>query len=219
MMIQPGDKVVLIGDSITDAGRRSDDEGLGDGYVRMFHDLLHATRPELGAIIVNRGVSGDTIRHLKARWDTDVIAEAPDVLSISIGVNDVWRQLQDPPNPEAVPIDEYEATYRELLDAVRDTAKPRLILCEATIIGESRADPHNPIVAKYNDVVRRLAAEYRAVLAPMNKAYWDVIDEAPDRSWTSDGVHPLSHGHMLMAWTLYKAIGGLDRWTHRPVET
>lgn len=210
MLIRPGDKVLFIGDSITDAGRREDKDGLGHGYVRMFRDLIYAHRPELDAAIVNRGISGNTTRHLKERWTADVIAEKPDVLSICIGVNDVWRQLQEPRNPEEVLIDEYEAIYRELIERTKAECGSRLILCEAGIIGETRDAPHNGLMIPYNKCVARLAVEYKAALAPINQAFWRAIDAKPGVAWTGDGVHPLSNGHMLMALTVYEAMGGFE---------
>ena len=208
MLLQSGQRFVLIGDSITDAGRFEDPEQAGFGYVRMFRDLCWSTNPERKFEIVNRGISGDTIRHLEQRWRRDVIAERPDVLSVSIGVNDVWRQLEEPPNPEQVFPDEFEAVYRRLLTQTRDSLDCKFVLCEATIIGESREDPHNPIVDKYNGCIARLALEFDALLVPMNQAFWCAIDADPGRRWTTDGVHPLTNGHMLMALTLFRTLGG-----------
>jgi lysophospholipase L1-like esterase len=208
MQLQSGERFLLIGDSITDAGRFEDPEGVGFGYVRMFRDLLHTRYPERTVEIVNRGISGDTIRHLDQRWQRDVIAENPDVLSVSIGVNDVWRQLQFPPNPEEVFLEEFEATYRRLLSDTRRALPCRLLLCEATIIGETREAPHNAIIDGYNEYLAKLACEFDALLVPMNQTFWRVIDANPAWPWTTDGVHPLSNGHMLMAVTLFQALGG-----------
>ncbi|NIA13582.1 MAG: hydrolase [Nitrospiraceae bacterium] len=208
MYLKSGERFLLIGDSITDAGRREDPEELGFGYVRQLRDMLWTLCPTLDVDLVNRGIGGDTIRDLDARWEEDVIALKPDVLSISIGVNDVWRQLQEPTNPEEVPLDEFVATYRRLLTHTRERAECRLILCEATIIGETRDAPHNPVVDAYNSVVAGLADEFDALLAPMCAAFWRVIEANPARSWTSDGVHPLSNGHMVMAQTLYATLDG-----------
>jgi lysophospholipase L1-like esterase len=208
MRLQAGETFLLIGDSITDAGRFEDPEHLGFGYVRMFCDLCAVKRPDLRFRLVNHGVSGDTIRHLERRWPGDVLAVKPDVLSISIGVNDVWRQLQDPPNPEQVFPDEFEITYRRLLTRTRENVGCRLVLCEATIIGETHDAPHNPVVDEYNHRIAGLAREFDALLAPMNQAFWRVIEADPSRPWTTDGVHPLSNGHMLMAATLFETLGG-----------
>ena len=232
MLLKNGDRFLIIGDSITDAGRhRMDDargidrirslrerlvawylgrshdpEGLGFGYVRILHDLLWVKYPELLIEIVNRGIGGDTIRHLEARWDRDVIDIEPDVLAISIGVNDVWRQLQEPCNPEEVLLEEFEATYRRLLVKIREKVGCSLVLCETSIIGEQVDTPHNVILKGYNACIARLAEEFNALLVPMNQAFWRVIGADPSRVWTQDGVHPLSHGHMLMAETMLSVL-------------
>ena len=208
MLLKNGDKFVLIGDSITDVGRRSDPDGLGDGYVRKFRELLIAARPDLDLEIVNQGISGNTVRSLKERWQTDVIDLKPNVLSVCIGVNDVWRQVTNRPD-EAVLIDEYEATYREILDQAVAECDCRLALCEPTMIGEEPDTEANQLMKPYIDCVHRLCNEYKAVLVPMNAAFWTAIEANPDRAWSGDGVHPYPHGHMLMAWTLFNAIGGL----------
>lgn len=208
MLLQSGQRFLLIGDSITDAGRFEDPEKVGFGYVRMFRDLCWSTYPDRKFEIINHGISGDTIRHLEMRWRRDVIAEKPDVLSVSIGVNDVWRQLQEPPNPEQVFLDEFEGAYRRLLMQTRDGVGCKLALCEATVIGESREEAHNPIIDGYNACVARLAREFDALLVPMNQAFWRVIDANPERRWTTDGVHPTTNGHMLMALTLFQTLGG-----------
>jgi len=209
VLLKSGQRFVLIGDSITDAGRFDDMEKIGYGYVRLFRDFCWSRYPELRFDIVNRGISGDTIRHLEQRWTRDVIAERPDVLLISIGVNDVWRQLQEPLNPEQVLLDEFINTYRRLLVRTHDKLGCKLLLCEATIIGESRDAPHNTIVDVYNECIAGLAEEFGALMVPMNGAFWGAIDAAPDRRWTDDGVHPLSNGHMLMAITLFKTLDGV----------
>lgn len=206
MYVRNGDSIVFIGDSITDAGRREDPEGLGWGYVRLFRDLLWARHPELSVTITNRGIGGDTVRHLGRRWREDAIDTRPDLLVVSIGVNDVWRQLQNPPNPEAVAPGEFESTYRMLLDEACAWTKCRLALCEPTIIGETRDAPHNLLMPPYLEAVARLAAEYEARVVPMNAAFLRAVEAAPGRSFTSDGVHPLSQGFMVMALALYDVL-------------
>jgi len=121
MKLKQGQKLLFIGDSITDCDRsRPDGEGLfdatGRGYVTIVNALLTSTYPELGIRVVNKGISGNTVRDLKARWETDVIDQKPDWLSIMIGINDVWRQYDVPFIKDwHVYIDEYEETLRELV--------------------------------------------------------------------------------------------------------
>ncbi|MBI5094276.1 MAG: SGNH/GDSL hydrolase family protein [Candidatus Hydrogenedentes bacterium] len=206
MRLQSGDKILFIGDSITDAGRREDPDGLGQGYVRMFRDVLAARHPSLVVDVVNQGIGGDTIRDLDRRWQSDVLAHRPTWLSISIGVNDVWRQLQTPRNPDEVMIDEFEATYRRLLTPVVKELHCKLLLLEPGINGETLDTPHNKLTGPYVQCVNALAAEFKATLVPINRAFWNAIHANPSRKWTADGVHPSSNGHMLMALAVYDAL-------------
>ncbi|WP_218240779.1 GDSL-type esterase/lipase family protein, partial [Pseudomonas sp. 2822-17] len=90
---------------ITDCDRaKPEGEGnfgaLGHGYVAQVDALLQSVYPELGIRVVNKGINGHTVRHLKERWDADVIQPNPDWLVIMIGINDVWRQYDLPTQPE-----------------------------------------------------------------------------------------------------------------------
>ena len=73
-----GQKIVFIGDSITDCDRRRGRAPYGDGYVNIVRNLLLARYPAYKLTVVNRGIGGDTTRNLAARWERDVIAEQPD---------------------------------------------------------------------------------------------------------------------------------------------
>src|SRR5471030_3060597 len=121
MKLAKNSKLVMIGDSITDAGRaRPTGEGLfdaiGKGYAGNVDALLGAVYPAHGIRVVNMGTSGNTVRDLKARWQTDVLEQKPDWLSIMIGTNDVWRQFDIPRQKEThVYPEEYERTLDELV--------------------------------------------------------------------------------------------------------
>ncbi len=128
-MFKEGQRIVFIGDSITDCGREDDPEGIGSGYVRIVNDYLSLMLPDVTLRVENRGVSGETILDLKARWQEDVVALKPDWLSVSIGINDEWKQV----GPER-----YRDTYRELLRETIGQCGSSLVLMETTIISEIR---------------------------------------------------------------------------------
>ncbi|MCK5843183.1 MAG: hypothetical protein KAG97_00665 [Victivallales bacterium] len=98
--INDGAKIVFIGDSITDCGRRDpQSEGLGiSGYVRIFSELMTCREPEKKIEILNRGIGGNAVDDLRARWNEDVLMQRPDILSVKIGINDLHRVLGDPEN-------------------------------------------------------------------------------------------------------------------------
>ena len=68
MLFERGQKILFIGDSITDCGRRDVQAPYGNGYMSLVRAFVTARYPELGLTLENRGIGGDTVRHLDARW-------------------------------------------------------------------------------------------------------------------------------------------------------
>ena len=115
--VQDGETMLLIGDSITDCGRRAAEAPLGNGYVRAFTEIVTAQFPERNINYINRGIGGNRVTHLHERWREDVIDHAPDKLSIKIGINDLHSHLRQA--EDAVP----PARFEELYDAILDTTQ------------------------------------------------------------------------------------------------
>ena len=91
-------KILFQGDSITDAGRsRDNDQYIGTGYPLLVKSELGYKFPGKYEFI-NRGISGNRIVDLYARIKADIINIKPDVMSILIGVNDVWHEFGVNPN-------------------------------------------------------------------------------------------------------------------------
>ena len=150
--------------------------------------------------IGNKGVSGDRIIDLANRWQKDVIEEAPDWVSISIGINDVWRQLDHPTMSQVYP-DEFEQVYRKLLNEVKEKTKAHMIIMEPTIIEEDIFSKGNKLLQEYINITKRLSREFQAVHIPMHKEFIDYVECNPEVDLTNDGVHMNSLGRMLMAVT------------------
>src|SRR4030042_7163758 len=116
MKIRSGAIVLFQGDSITDADRNPFDLGdLGSGYVAMVAERFSAVHPEVGAVFLNRGVSGDRIRDLRSRWQEDCLSLKPDVVSILVGINDVVGAFWG----ESASLESFEADYASILDLTR----------------------------------------------------------------------------------------------------
>lgn len=205
MLFQPQQKIVFVGDSITDAGRR-EASPYGSGYVNQVRSLITARYPELGLNFVNRGVSGDTTRHLADRWERDVIAEQPDWLVLMIGINDVWRAFGLYPH-ECVPLPEYESILHDLLKRTCSETKARLILMEPYMIEPSRSLLMRRQMDWYGEVVRRLAGEYEAVLVRTQAAFDRALHYTAPQDWSDDQIHPNTAGHSIIALALLRAVG------------
>ncbi|HEY8458345.1 MAG TPA: SGNH/GDSL hydrolase family protein [Actinopolymorphaceae bacterium] len=191
-----GGRVLFIGDSITDAGRdKSRENHLGSGYAMMAAAWFTAANPEHHATFLNRGVSGDRVRDLVRRWESDCLELGPDVVSILIGINDTWRRYSD---GEATPIDEFERDYRRMLVSVREELDADLVLVEPFLIPVNedqqawRADLGPKV-----DVIRRLAREFGASCLAVESDF--IRPGVPTSVWTDDGVHLTQAGHALLA--------------------
>lgn len=198
-------KVILFqGDSITDGGRsRNDDPNhvLGHGYPYIIAAQLGNEMAEEQPWFVNRGVSGDRVSDLYARWNEDAISIKPDILSMLIGVNDLWRSI----NGEASGVtDRFERAYRHLLEetsvVLPDT---KLILCEPFILRtgatEEKWEAWKQQIRHYQQVVWQLADTYGAVHVPLQKRFDEACSRADAAYWIWDGVHPTAAGHALIA--------------------
>jgi len=189
LLLDPRRTLVFAGDSVTDCGRRTDPEALGNGYVRNLYDDLGARRPR----IVNAGISGNRAVDLLSRWSTDVLAHEPSLVSVLIGINDTWRRYDedDPTTAES-----FEASYRALLDPLTCP----VVLVEPFLLPvkdgqEAWREDLDPKL----DVVRKLAVEYGAILVPADVELNRQASSLGAAALAGDGVHPTAAGHRAIA--------------------
>ena len=198
--------VLFVGDSITDAGRRDDPDGLGFGYVRRIAQAL-ASRGDRRAIL-NRGIGGDRIGDLRARWETDAIALAPSTLSVYVGVNDTWRRFDQGLETS---IEHFEGIYRELLEEARAASNPRLILVEPFLapVSEEQREWLDDLAGK-RDAVASLATEFGAAFVPLHRILTVAAAHHGAAAIAADGVHPTELGVELIA-EAWEAAEGASR--------
>ena len=207
LLFQSGDKVLFIGDSITDCGRRDEHAPFGNGYVSKVVELITAKYPERGIEYVNKGIGGDVVEGLEQRWEADVIAERPDWLSVKIGINNASRQLTAGlPTEEYLP--QWEASYRRILSRAKAELNAELFMFEIFYIAADVAEPRSIPVDAYNEVIHRLADEFNTRLVKTSEAFRHAVTAQPGKLWTTqDGIHPNPEGHMLMALEFLKHAG------------
>ena len=123
-------KLLFIGDSITDCGRRTMPSKSATATSGLIRDFLAARTRD--PVVINRGISGDKIPRPGRAWHRDVIDAAAGRAVDLIGINDVWHGLRREPRAAR------SMTTRRLpLDPGTDAhALPacRLVLCEPSVI-------------------------------------------------------------------------------------
>lgn len=229
--VATGRRVVYIGDSITDGnwgkgdGKPSSQRNLtdrnhlyGSGYMYLCASYYQGYFPERDYRFFNRGVSGNALDDLAVRWEEDVVALRPDVLSVLVGTNDVARYLDgvihavDPARVPDFDFAAWEKEYRRLLDDARQ-ANPalKIVLCTpfaapAGPIVEGGEGDYYPLrqqlLARCCAVVERIAADYGATLVPFHRLVAGLEERLPDGDatyWVWDGIHPTPACHRRMA--------------------
>ena len=207
------DQVILFqGDSITDSGRNREDTGynssrnLGTGYPLLAGAALLNKYAALNLKIYNKGISGNKVFQLAERWDKDCLELKPDILSILIGVNDIWHKLGGNYNGT---VDIYRNDYIALLERTKKALPGvRLIICEPFAVKGVKAvdDKWYPEFYDYQKAAREIAKQFNAVFIPFQSIYDEAQKKAPGAYWTGDGVHPTLAGAQLMAKAWMKAI-------------
>lgn len=211
--IPDGVKTILFqGDSITDAGRDrkrqspNNSGGLGRGYPMLIGGGLLTDYPTRELMVHNRGISGNKVPDLQNRWQQDCLDLKPDILSILIGVNDIWHKLSGRYDGT---VDDYRNGYRDLLKqtqaALPDT---KIVICEPFVLRCGAVnDKWFPEFDHRREAAVELAAELSLTLVPFQQMFDKAVENTPPAYWAGDGVHPSLAGHTLMAQTWRDVVG------------
>ena len=203
--IAENDVILFQGDSITDAGRDKEStvdnnsRALGSGYALLAGANLLHQHASKQLTVYNKGISGNKVHQLDARWEEDCIAIKPNILSILIGVNDYWHTLSG--NYDGT-IEVYRNDYRKLLDrTLKALPGVKLIIGEPFAVNNVKAvtDDWFPAFDEYRAAAKEIADEYGAAFIPYQKVFDEASKKAPASYWTSDGVHTTLAGAQLMA--------------------
>lgn len=214
LALKEGAVVLFQGDSITDAGRDRGAEGnandprmLGRGYPFQLAAGLLLDYPAKQLKIYNRGISGNKVPDLQARWQQDCLDLKPDVLSILIGVNDIWHKMAGRYDGT---VDDYRTGFTALLEQTREALpETTFVICEPFALRCGAVqDSWYPEFDERRAVAAEVAEKAGALWVPFQSMFDEAIAEGTEpQYWAHDGVHPSIAGHALMAKTWRKVVG------------
>lgn len=218
-------KILFQGDSITDGNRYKDPEKRWDLNHQIGHSYVYPIVATLGRRFpgkyhfVNRGVSGDCIDRIAARWQRDVLDENPDLLSILIGINGNGNIGGFFPEGVDVHLEHFNATYRRILDlAKKNNPNIKLVIIEPFVlpVGKYKAvyDDFMKVFRCKQAIVEQIAKDYGAVFIPLQERLETLVKESskslslngceidPNAYWLWDGIHPTEafHGYISELW-------------------
>lgn len=197
-------KILFYGDSVTDASRnREDPKDLGVGYPKKISDWLKKNDTDGKFEILNRGVSGDKTDNLLLRLETDCLLEYPDLVSILIGINDTWHNIDKAFFATEAETKRFEKNYRELIEKLLPLKKP-IILMEPFLLPHpvDRLSWRKDLDPKIQ-VVRQMALDYSLPFVSLDGLFHEYAVEKSCEALTGeDGVHPTDFGFEVItqAW-------------------
>lgn len=197
-------KILFYGDSITDAGRdRTDPHNLGPGYPAKIAEWLAINQLEKTFEVINRGIGGDRTNELLERIEEDCLDEKPDLVSLLVGINDTWHNLEGKTFATAEEAHRFEVNYRSLVDQILQLGKP-LIILEPYLLPHPkerlqwRVDLDSKI-----QIIRQIALEHHLPFVPLDGILHSyAVDLGCQAITGEDGVHPTDLGFELItkAW-------------------
>ncbi len=205
-------KILFQGDSITDAGRdRANIHDMGDGYPRYASAMLCDAFPAIEFEFVNLGISGNRTEHLVERLETDFVAIQPDIVSLLIGVNDVWHHYS---NDIETTDEQFEIRLRTVLDAVKNRTHAKLLLIQPFLFEDvaNAAPGMREELARKQEIVEVIAREYADAYLPLDEILHTQTTE-PQSYYSADGVHPTPDGACFIGEAYLSAITPLVEQT------
>lgn len=190
-------KILFYGDSITDANRG--DINLGYGYVIQTAGKLYE-KDIMKYEVINRGISGNRIVDLYARIKSDVWNEKPDVISILIGINDIWHELS---YTNGVELDRFIKVYRMLIeDTMKVLPDTKIIICEPFVLRGTATNANFETfseIREYAKEIKTLAEEFGLYFLPLQDMFDKAYEKYGEGAVIPDGVHPNVKGSVLIA--------------------
>ena len=197
-------KILFQGDSVTDGSRdRSNPADMGLGYPRYASAMIEDAFPDIDFDFVNLGISGNRTADLVERMQSDFIEIQPDIVSVMIGINDVWHHFAF--SYTYTSNEEFEQNYTTVLENLKQNTAAKIMIIQPFLLDVPEKQELWPELLEKQEIVKKLADEYADVYLPMHEILH--ADPAEDKTvYAADGVHPTEDGACLIAQKYLEAI-------------
>ena len=197
-------RILFQGDSITDAGRdRRNYYNLGNGYPSVAAPLIREAHPELDIEFINLGISGNRTGQLFDRIKYDAVDLAPDIISILIGINDIWHRAIGVGTTD----EQIELNYRCILDRLKNETDAKIMILSPYLLDVDDKPRMREGLKTVLPIIRKLADEYADVYVPLDELFEEALKTQPEpKFYSGDGVHPNENGARFIGEHYAKAI-------------
>ena len=211
LKVQDGQKILFIGDSITDAGRRAAERPYGGGFVKFFRDLLISREPEKQIEIINKGIGGNTVWQLRDRWTDDMLFFKPDYLVILIGINDLHQGIRGNMEKDEA-LKQHKESYDQILARTQhELPDCKILLLEPFYMSRDSASKSFrtevlEVLPDYIETSREMSKKYKTGLIKTQELFQNVLKHYETDTICPEPVHPNPTGHLIIAEAVYNAL-------------
>ena len=209
MALKSNEKIIFLGDSITDAGHCFSENFLGSGYVNLVDkELKKQSDGEKTYQVMNRGHDGFTIHGVRRMLEYDCISKEPDVVSILIGCNDAGVVMN---TGKSLTEQQFENCYEAVIRKIKDHTHAKVI-CMAPFIFPYPKEYENwiPVIREIERIERKIAEKYQTEFVPLQDKMIKAAEERGYEKITTDGIHLCGYGNYIVAMTWKKAFEKLQ---------
>ncbi|MBQ2734715.1 MAG: GDSL family lipase [Clostridia bacterium] len=204
-------KILFQGDSITDAGRdKRNYHDMGKGYPKFAVEHIVEAFPDTEFEFINFGISGNRTDQLFDRLYSDGIAFEPDIISLLIGINDVWHR-HGANKIETTDV-QIETNYRAILERLKKQTNAKIVMLSPFLLDSEEKEAWRPEVERVITIVRGLADEFADAYVPLNEFFAEALKTQPEpQYYSADGVHPNDNGRAFIGKHYFNAIAPIIR--------
>ena len=164
-----------------------------DSYPHMLRAALAKTYPHAVINVIVTAIGGENAENGAKRFDSDVLALAPDVITIDYALND--RPLG---------LDRARAAWESMITRAKANNVPVILLTPTPDTGENLDDPTSPL-NQHAAQIRVLARKHNIGLVDSLAAFRAALNDGRKLSeLMSQSNHPNASGHKLVAAELVK---------------
>lgn len=187
-------KILFQGDSITDAGRdRRNYHDLGYGYPKYAAKYIAEAHAGTEFEFINFGISANRTCQLCDRLYWDAIMFQPDIISVLIGINDIWHRYGN--ERINTSLEQTVANYRSILNSLKTETTAKIVMLSPYILDKEPCEHMRDDLNKMLPHIRELAKEYADVYIPLDEHFENALKSQPTPCYYSnDGVHPNDNG-------------------------
>ena len=212
--VQPfvnGDRVVFMGNSITDGGHYH-------SYIWLYY-MTHF--PNMRIECFNAGIGGDVSKQMLERIDNEVFAKKPTVMTLTFGMNDTGYQLFPAAKADSLyqlKINTSLTSFNQIVALLQEHPEIKKILIGSSPYDETSRIKTMSLLGKNKAILAIVTAEKQTAkdnnwgFVDFNKPMTEInkAEQQKDSLFTMqrpDRIHPTNDGQMVMAYLFLNAQG------------